>query len=80
MLVKFGNYEIEVKAKSAIADEEFSEEQTFFFLNELSIMAETAAQTHKAAGYEAISGYFEKASRQIYDQLKEAGCYDAIVL
>lgn len=75
MLVKFGNYEIEVKAKSAIADEEFSEEQTFFFLNELSIMAETAAQTHKAAGYEAISGYFEKASRQVYDQLKAAGCY-----
>lgn len=75
MLVKFGNYEIEVKAKFDIADEEFSEEQTFFFLNELASMAEAAAQIHKAAGYEAISGYFEKARRQVFDQLKAAGFY-----
>ena len=78
MLVKFGYYEIAVKAKFDIAGEEFSEEQTYFFLNELSIMAQSAAKIHKAAGYETISKYFEKASRQVFDQLKDAGCYGEV--
>ena len=78
MLVKFGYYEIEVKAKFDIAGEEFSEEQTYFFLNELSIMAQTAARIYNAAGHETISRYFEKASRQVFDQLKDAGYYGEV--
>ncbi len=76
MLVKFGNYELDIKVRSTITNEDFNDQDTFFFLNELSIIAEDAANYHKENGYEALANSYKKSSWDVYKDLKILGFYD----
>ena len=79
MLIKFGTYELDIKARSTITNEDFNDQDTFFFLNELAIIAEEAARQEKANGYEALAKSCKNASKGVYSELKKLGFYDRVV-
>lgn len=79
MLVNFGNVEIDIKVRSTIGKgEDFTDLETFFFLNELSIMAENSARHLRSEGYQGLANSHEAKGWEIYKQLKEAGFYEEV--
>ena len=77
MLVKFGNAEIDLKVRSTIGKgEDFTDLETFYFLNELSIMAQNSADYLRSKGYQGLAASHEAKSWEIYNQLKVAGHYN----
>lgn len=77
MLVNFGNVEIDIKVRSTIGkDNDFSDLETFFFLNELSIMADNSAKYLRTIGHDGLADCHEAKSWEIYNQLKAAGHYN----
>ena len=79
MLVNFGNVEVDIKVRSTIGKgEDFTDLKTFFFLNELSIMAENSAKHLRSEGYQRLADNHEAIGWEIYNQLKEAGFYEEV--
>lgn len=79
MLVNFGNKEVDIKVRSTIGKgEDFTDLETFFFLNELSIMAENSAKYLRSEGYQGLADNHEAKGWEIYNQLKEAGFYEEV--
>ncbi len=77
MLVKFGNTEIDIKVRSTIGKgEDFTDLETFYFLNELSIMAQNSAEYLRSNGFSGLANSHEAKSWEIYNQLKAAGHYN----
>ena len=77
MLVNFGNVEVDIKVRSTIGKgEDFSDLETFFFLNELSIMAEYSAKYLRSKGFQGLANNHEAIGWELYKQLKEAGLYE----
>ena len=84
-------YEIEIKAKDTFHSR-FSKDETLEFLNTVFIWMSEAAkyenfENKNGSGYytdkpeaietsKACAGYLSKAASELFDQLKEAGCYD----
>ena len=77
MLVNFGNVEVDIKVRSTIGKgEDFSDLDTFFFLNELSVMAEYSAQYLRSKGLQGLADNHKAKGLELYNQLKEAGLYE----
>ena len=78
MLVKFGNFEIDIKVRSTLNEDGFNDLETFYFLNELSIIAKDAAMQNEAEGYDSLAFDYAAKAREVYDQLKAAGFYKKV--
>lgn len=75
MIVKFNQFEINIEAKNTILSVDYNELDTFYFLNELVIMAHDAAEANAVAGFSITADSFEEGSQQLFQQLKDKGYY-----
>lgn len=75
MKIIMGNYEVEIKAKF-ITEDRYSKDRTQALLNKLSMVFEDASQFERGQGCPAFSREYHIMSDDIYEQLKEQGCYD----
>lgn len=74
MKLMIDDYEVEVSARRAWSDDE--NEDTEYFLNELSIFLSDAATQYASHGYEVLADSADRMSHDIYVALKGAGAYD----
>lgn len=73
--IKLERYTVEINAKSKY-DEKNSKEQTMFFLNELSIVYNQAAEFNRGNGWQVTANDYQKKSLALHDLLAEIGFYD----
>ena len=75
MKIKIGEFEVEIKAKGIVSREKYNEEDTQFFLNELSVVYQDAATFEDGQGYQAHARNYNTKSMNIYKKLCELGAY-----
>lgn len=75
MKIKVNDYEIEIKAKRPIWNENYNLFDTMQFMNMASIAFQALADKWKVEGREYSAKEFEKASWDIYAALKAVGAY-----
>lgn len=75
MTVKFNDFEINIEAKCTNLSDDYNELDTFYFLNQLVMMAHDAAEANAVAGYPFTADSFKEGSQQLFQQLKDMGWY-----
>lgn len=75
MKLTIGEYEVEIKAKNTW-HERFNQEDTFNFLNELSIAFSEAGKWNQIQGYDSFTKNFETKDKDIYKFLSDKCIYD----
>lgn len=77
MKLELGDYEVEVKAKDInLGHQKFNQNDTMYFLNELSCFLSEATRRYEETGYHALSSNCDEMQQAIYNQLKEIGFYN----
>ena len=77
MKIKFGDYEIDIKARYTKAgDSTMNKADTMAVLNQISSWAYEAADSMDAMNCHAIAKTAWETARDIYDQLDAKGYYD----
>ena len=76
MKIQFGNYEIDIKAKCTICEnEKFNKQDTMYVINYIGLLANESAKHFAQEGMFALSQQAVTISNEIHEQLKEKGCY-----
>ena len=73
--IKIGAFEVEVKA-SLEGNGKANNKDTIYFLNELSLVYQYAAELNKLQGYDGHAKDFKSKSDEIFQFLKKIGVYD----
>lgn len=75
MIVKFNDFEINIEAKCTNLSDDYNELDTFYFLNQLVMMAHDASEKNAERGYPVTAESLANGSNEIFQQLKDMGYY-----
>ncbi|MBQ1524746.1 MAG: hypothetical protein IIZ55_06395 [Firmicutes bacterium] len=75
MKLNIAGYEVELTARGRYSDQA-RDEDTRYFLNQLSIWADEAAENLNRKGSDVLGRIAQDAGEDIYQELKATGFYD----
>lgn len=77
MKITFDGFEVDIKAKDQ-ATGKYSEMETMYLLNRISIMYREAGRWNVGQGYTPSAKHYENAAHEIYTVLESKGFYEQI--